>query len=122
MRDLLRLKPVFLKNDRLLLAAIVLIAVALRVAFLALPRVVRWDEAAHQLIAHSLLAGRGFSELTGARDVQQGPLVSYLSLLGVWLRWPVSWATAGIAYVLFGSLLPLPLYGLDAASIASGSG
>ncbi len=89
-----------------------LIAMAVRVAFLALPRVVRWDEAAHQLIAHSLLAGRGFSELVGARDVQQGPLVSYLSLLGVWLRWPVSWATAGIAYVLFGALLPAPLYGL----------
>lgn len=102
----------FLRNERVVLAAIVLAAVAVRVAFLGVPRVVRWDEAAHQLIAHSLLAGRGFSELVGARDVQQGPLVSYLSLLGVALRWPVPWATAGSAYVLFGSLLPAALYGV----------
>jgi len=109
------LKRRLLKDERFLLAVIVLSAVAVRVAFLMLPRVVRWDEAAHQLIAHSLLSGRGFSELVGARDVQQGPLVSYLSLLGVWLHWPVGWATAGIAYVLFGAALPVPLFALGKA-------
>ena len=101
-----------LRDDRVWLAAIVVAAVALRVAFLTLPRVVRWDEAAHQLIANSLLAGRGFSELAGARDVQQGPMVAYLSLPGVALGLPVPWATAGVAYAVLGSLLPLPVYGV----------
>jgi len=104
-------KKAALRDDRVWLAAIVVLAVAMRVAFMTMPRVVRWDEAAHVMIARSLLAGRGFSEAVGERDVQNGPMVAYLALPGVALGWPVPWTAAGIAYVCMGGLLSLPVYG-----------
>jgi 4-amino-4-deoxy-L-arabinose transferase-like glycosyltransferase len=94
------------------LAAVVCIAALVRLAFAALPRVVRWDEAGYQLIARSLLAGQGYCELLGARDLQQPPMVAYLSALGRLLHLPPAWATAAPVFVLLGSLLPLPVYGL----------
>ncbi len=96
----------------LALGLIVLTAIGLRILFASLPRVVRWDEAAYQLIARNLLAGRGYSELVGARDLQQPPMVAYLSVFGLVLRLPVEWATAAFTHILLGGLLVLPVYGL----------
>ncbi len=101
-----------ISREHLALALIILIGVTLRIVFVALPRVVRWDEAAYQMIARSLLAGQGYVELVGARDLQQPPMVAYLSLFGLLLRLPLAGATAGIAQVLLGGLIPLPIYGL----------
>jgi hypothetical protein len=94
------------------LAFIVLIGVLLRLIFASAPRVVRWDEASYVLIGRNLLAGQGYRELIGAADLQQPPLVAYISLVGLWLHLPLAWAAAGIAHVLLGGLLPLPVYGL----------
>ena len=99
----------------LMLGCILMTAFLLRALFTALPRVVRWDEAAYQLIARNLLAGRGYFELLGARDLQQPPMVAYLSLLGFTLGLPIHWATSGVVHVLLGGLLVLPVYGLGHA-------
>ena len=96
----------------LALLLIVLIALTVRLAFAALPRVVRWDEAAYQLIARNLQDGLGYRELVGASDLQQPPMVAYLSLAGRWLGLPTAWVTAGIVQVLLGALILLPVYGL----------
>lgn len=91
---------------------ILLVSVGLRAAFTALPRVVRWDEAGYQLIARSLRAGQGYHEVVGAPDIQQPPMVTYLSVLGQAVGLPIPWATAGPVHVLLGGLLPLPVFGL----------
>jgi len=95
-----------------ILAAILLLGFAIRVVFALLPRVVRWDEAAYQLIAQNLLSGRGYMEVLGARDLQSPPMVAYLSVIGLTLHLPVELVTAGVSHVLLGSLIPLPVYGL----------
>jgi len=105
-------RPRQIDTGMMALAAIVLLAVLLRVVFTALPRIVRADEAGYQLIARSLLAGQGYCELFGARDLQQPPLVTYLSVGGRVLGLPLPWSTALPAHVMLGSLLPLPVYGL----------
>ncbi len=94
------------------LVGLVALAALLRLLFSALPRVVRMDEAGYQLIARSLLAGQGYCELLGSRDLQLPPLISYLSVAGRLLGLPLTWSTALPAHVLLGSLLPLPVYGL----------
>lgn len=83
---------------------------SVRAAFTALPRVVRWDEAGYQLIARSLLEGKGYMEVVGARDLQQPPVVAYLSVAGRGLGLPIPWATAALAHVLLGGLIPIPVY------------
>ncbi len=70
----------------------------------------RWDEAGYQLIAKSLLAGKGYYEVVGARDLQQPPVVSYLSVAGRALGLPIPWSTALPAHVLLGSLVVVPVY------------
>ncbi len=102
----------FLQRDAGLLTLILLLSIGLRAAFTALPRVIRWDEAGYQLIARSLRAGLGYREVLGASDIQQPPVVAYLSALGQALGLPIPWATAGLAHVLLGGLLPLPVFGL----------
>ena len=99
----------------LTLGLILMTAFILRALFASLPRVIRWDEAAYQLIARNLLAGRGYFELLGARDLQQPPMVAYLSLFGSTLGLPIHWATSGVVHVLLGGLLVLPVYGLGRA-------
>jgi 4-amino-4-deoxy-L-arabinose transferase-like glycosyltransferase len=98
------------RSELLFLVAVVIVAMLVRAAFTALPRVVRWDEAAYQLIARSLLSGLGYSELSGARDLQQPPVVAYLSAAGRLLHLPIPWSTAALAHVLLGGLLPIPVY------------
>ncbi len=98
-----------------LLLAILLAGLAARIAFTSLPRMARWDEAAYLTIARNLLAGRGYSELMGALDVHQPPMVSLLAAAGLTLRLPLDWAAAGPSHVLLGSLVVLPLYALGRA-------
>ncbi len=100
------------RKEIVLLIVILLVGITLRSVYTGLPRMVRWDEAAYQLIARSLLTGLGYQELFGAPDIQQPPMVAYLSALGQSLGLPLAWATAGIVHVLIGGLLPLPVYGL----------
>lgn len=102
--------PKALRRDALFLLAVVILAASVRAAFAALPRVVRWDEAGYQLIARSLLEGRGYFEVVGARDLQQPPVVAYLSVAGRDLGLPIPWATAALAHVLLGGLIPIPVY------------
>lgn len=97
------------------LLAIYLAGLATRAAFASLPRVARWDEAAYLTIAHNLLTGRGYSELMGAMDVHQPPMVSLLAAAGLALRLPLEWAAAAPAHLLLGSLVVLPLYALGSA-------
>ena len=59
-----------------------------------------------------MLAGQGYVELSGAPDLQQPPLVTLLAMIGLSLGLPLGWAAAGLAHVLLGSLVVLPMYGL----------
>lgn len=97
------------------LLAILVAGLALRAAFASLPRAVRWDEAAYLLIARNLLAGNGYSELLGALDVHQPPVVGLLAAAGLALRLPIEWAAAAPAHLALGSLIVLPLYALGQA-------
>ncbi len=99
-----------LRRESLFLLAVVLLAMIVRGAFAGLPRVVRWDEAGYQLIARSLLQGKGYFEVIGARDLQQPPVVTYLSAAGRAVGLPIPWATAALAHVLLGGLIPIPVY------------
>ncbi len=94
------------------LVALVLLAMAIRATFVALPRLVRWDEAAYLMIGRSLLAGRGYSELMGTADLQQPPLVAILAALGLWLKLPIPWAAAALSQILLGSLIVLPVFAI----------
>ena len=100
------------EQELVLLAVILLVSIGLRAVYTALPRMVRWDEAASLLIARSLLNGQGYQELWRSPEIQQPPMLAYLSALGLWLRLPLPWATAGIVHVLLGGLVSLPVYGL----------
>lgn len=97
---------------RWMLVLIFVVGFVIRLAFTGLPRVARWDESSYVAIAQSLLAGRGYVELSGAPDLQQPPLVTMLAMIGLSLGLPLGWAAAGLAHVLLGSLVILPMYGL----------
>jgi 4-amino-4-deoxy-L-arabinose transferase-like glycosyltransferase len=97
------------------LLAIVLASLAVRTAFISLPRMARWDEASYLTIASNLLAGRGYSELMGMPDVHQPPMVSLLATAGLALHLPLDKAAAMPAQALLGGLVVLPLYALGRA-------
>jgi 4-amino-4-deoxy-L-arabinose transferase-like glycosyltransferase len=99
-------------DTRWILLLIFVVGLAIRLAFTGLPRVARWDESSYLAIARSLLAGNGYIELSGVVDLQQPPLVTMLAMVGLTLGLPLSWAAAGPAHVLLGSLVILPMYGL----------
>lgn len=99
-------------DARWALALIFLIGLVIRATFTGLPRVARWDEAAYLAIARNLLAGNGYSELVGAVDLQQPPMVAILAMIGLTLHLPLAWAASGPAHLLLGSLVVLPMYGL----------
>lgn len=100
------------RDVRWALVLIFLVGLVIRLAFTGLPRVARWDESSYVAIAQSLLAGQGYVELSGAPDLQQPPLVTILAMIGLSLGLPLGWAAAGLAHVLLGSLVVLPMYGL----------
>jgi 4-amino-4-deoxy-L-arabinose transferase-like glycosyltransferase len=101
-------------RERLTLWGIVLAAGLLRLAYAMTPRVVRWDEAGHLLVARNLISGNGYSELAGTPDVHLPPLLPLLSAGLLGLGCPPDWATAAI-HILTGALLCLPVYGLAQA-------
>ena len=100
-------------------------AALVRLAYGVLPRVVRWDEAGHLLVASNLAAGRGYSELTGTLDVHLPPVLPLASAALLKLGVAPEWATA-LIHIVTGALLCLPvfllaraLYGRRVAVIAS---
>ncbi len=97
------------------LLAIFLASLAVRAAFISLPRMARWDEASYLTIARNLLAGHGYSELMGAPDVHQPPMVSLLAAAGLALHLPLSAAAAIPSHLALGSLVVFPLYALGRA-------
>jgi len=101
-------------QDRITLWVIVLVAALVRLAYAMLPRVVRWDEAGHLLVARSLAAGQGYSELAGTLDVHLPPVLPFLSAGLLKLGLAPAWATATI-HIVTGALLCLPVYALGRA-------
>ncbi len=101
-------------RDRYALWGIVLGAALVRLAYAMMPRVVRWDEAGHLLVARNLITGHGYSELAGTLDVHLPPLLPLLSAGLLQLGFGPEWATATI-HIVTGALLCLPIYGLGRA-------
>jgi 4-amino-4-deoxy-L-arabinose transferase-like glycosyltransferase len=102
------------RGDRLLLAALVVAAGLLRFAYALFPRVVRWDEAGHLLVASNLVAGRGYSELAGALDAHLPPFLPLASASLLKLGLAPEWATA-ITHIVTGALLCVPVFLLGRA-------
>jgi 4-amino-4-deoxy-L-arabinose transferase-like glycosyltransferase len=103
-----------LADDRLLVAAIVGFAALLRFAYGLFPRVVRWDEAGHLLVAANLAAGRGYSELAGTFDAHLPPFLPLASAALLKLGISPEWATA-TAHIVTGALLCIPVFLLGRA-------
>jgi 4-amino-4-deoxy-L-arabinose transferase-like glycosyltransferase len=102
------------RGDRLLLSAIVGAAVLLRIAYGLFPRVVRWDEAGHLLVASNLVAGRGYSELAGSFDAHLPPFLPIASAALLRLGLSPEWATATV-HIVTGALLCIPIFLLGRA-------
>lgn len=98
----------------LALAGILVSAGLIRLAYALFPRVVRWDEAGHLLVASNLVTGRGYSELAGTLDVHLPPMLPLTSAALLKLGLAPEWATAAI-HIVTGSLLCLPIYALGKA-------
>lgn len=101
-------------RERLILTGILVSAGLIRLVYALFPRVVRWDEAGHLLVASNLAAGRGYSELAGTLDVHLPPVLPLTSAALLKLGLTPAWATA-IIHILTGSLLCLPIYALGRA-------
>ncbi len=102
------------RADHLLLAAIVGVAALLRFAYGLFPRVVRWDEAGHLLVASNLVAGRGYSELAGTFDAHLPPFLPLTSAALLKFGLSPAWATATI-HIVSGALLCIPIFLLGRA-------
>lgn len=102
------------KHERAVLWLIVGAAALLRLAYGLVPRVVRWDEAGHLLVASNLVAGRGYSELAGSLDVHLPPFVPLVSAGLLRLGLAPAWATAAI-HIVTGALLCIPIFLLGRA-------
>lgn len=99
------------QQERLVLWGIVLCAALLRLAYALTPRVVRWDEASHLLVARNLMRGLGYSETAGIPDVHLPPVVPFASAALLKLGLSPDWATATL-HIITGALLCLPIYAL----------
>ncbi len=102
------------RRDRLALWLIVGAAALLRLAYGLTPRVVRWDEAGHLLVASHLVGGRGYSELAGTLDVHLPPFLPLVSAALLKLGLAPAWATAAI-HIVTGALLCIPIFLLGRA-------
>lgn len=98
-------------RERLALGIILVSAGLIRLAYAWFPRVIRWDEAGHLLVAGNLVAGRGYSELAGTLDVHLPPVLPLASAALLRLGLAPEWATATL-HIIAGSLLCLPIYAL----------
>lgn len=110
-RSRLGLVPLALPREAAILATLVLLATAVRVASAVfLPRVIKWDEPDYLRLGYNLLHGQGFT--TGlhpeAHYTPLYPLVSGLSYLLV-RDW--EWAS-NLPFVIFGAALLVPVYAL----------
>jgi 4-amino-4-deoxy-L-arabinose transferase-like glycosyltransferase len=98
-------------QQRHLLLLLVLAAAAFRVALLALPRLVRWDEPIYLWLGRSLWTGAGFTSPAGHAELHHAPLQPIL--LGATYVLTGNPELAGeIWFVLWGALLPLPVFAL----------
>ena len=101
-------------SDRLALWGITFAAALLRMVYAMTPRVVRWDEVGHLLVARNLAAGHGYSLLAGTSDVHLPPVLPFISAALLRLGISPPWATATI-HIVTGALLCLPIYALGRA-------
>ncbi|HEX4961053.1 MAG TPA: glycosyltransferase family 39 protein [Thermoanaerobaculia bacterium] len=97
-------------RERKALLALAFAAFAFRFALLLLPRVIRWDEPVYLLLGRNLWSGLGFT-FSGHPELHHSPL--YPLLAGATLKLTGRpEAASDVWYVLFGSLLTLPVYAL----------
>ncbi|HEY81021.1 MAG TPA: hypothetical protein EYP25_03705 [Anaerolineae bacterium] len=92
------------------LAAILFLALAVRVAWALQPRSIRWDEPDYLLLARSLLRGSGY-RLNNLPELHTPPLGPYLAALAVKLGAPLD-AGMLVWHVVAGAVLVGVLYGL----------
>ena len=94
----------------LALAAILFLALAVRVAWALQPRSIRWDEPDYLLLARSLLRGSGY-RLNNLPELHTPPLGPFLAALAVKLGAPLD-AGMLVWHVIAGAVLAGVLYGL----------
>ena len=96
--------------ERKALLALTSTAFAFRFALLLLPRVIRWDEPVYLLLGRNLWSGLGFT-FSGHPELHHSPLFPLLAGATLKLTGRPE-AASDVWYVLFGTLLTLPVYGL----------
>ncbi len=97
-------------RERKALLALAAAAFAFRLALLLLPRVIRWDEPVYLLLGKNLWSGLGFT-FNGHPELHHSPLFPILA--GATLKLTGRPETASnVWYVLLGTLLTFPVYGL----------
>lgn len=109
------------RRERLALAATVLMAAVLRLLYATLPRLVRWDEAGHLMIARNLVDGLGYTSRAGMVDMHLPPVLPLLSAGLIRLGLSPEWATSTI-HIVTGALLCIPVYLLARALYGSRAG
>ncbi|HEX3556563.1 MAG TPA: glycosyltransferase family 39 protein [Thermoanaerobaculia bacterium] len=92
------------------LLALTSTAFAFRFALLLLPRVIRWDEPVYLLLGRNLWSGLGFT-FSGHPELHHSPLFPLLAGATLKLTGRPE-AASDVWYVLFGTLLTLPVHGL----------
>ena len=111
-------------RQRLILVALIALAVATRMGFAQLERVIKWDESDYLMLGRNLLSGRGFTT-AGYPEVHYPPLLPVV--LGIAQKITSEpEAASELAYIIFGALLILPvhtlarrMYGHGVAQLAS---
>ncbi len=99
-----------LKGERLLVAALVFISLAIHLFYAHHPRIVWGDEPFYLWLGRNWLTGHGYQFL-GFVDVHHPPLYPLMSGLLYLVTHNLETAS-DILYVFFGSLLVLPIYGI----------
>jgi 4-amino-4-deoxy-L-arabinose transferase-like glycosyltransferase len=97
-------------RERKALLALTAAAFTFRFALLLLPRVMRWDEPVYLLLGRNLWSGLGYT-FSGHPELHHSPLFPLLAGATLKLTGRPE-AASDIWYVLLGSLLTLPVYGL----------
>lgn len=99
------------KRDRWTLAALVALAVAVRLALsLLAPRVIRWDEPDYLTLARNLVTGAGF-QVAGMPELHYTPLFPLVAGLVYRLLGDLQWASNAV-FVLAGAALVAPVFAL----------
>ncbi len=98
-----------LRRERLLLGAITLLAAGIRLLYATLPRLARWDEAGHLVIARNLADGLGYVARPGIPEMHLPPGLPFFSAGLLKLGFSPEWATSTI-HIITGALLCVPVY------------